>query len=163
MALTQERLKELLHYDPETGIFTWMVDRRGGAWAGDIAGRLTSRGYWEIRIDFKFCSAARIAWLYVHGELSESVEVDHINRVRHDNRISNLRLATLAQNKQNISPKRNSRSGLLCVCWNSSEKKWLARICISGKRKYLGLFETAEEAHEAYLKAKRELHEFCTI
>lgn len=161
--VTQTRLKELLKYDPSTGIFIWRVDRKGGAFAGDVAGRIRQDGYRELRVDHGFYPAHRLAWIYMHGAFNNALQIDHINRVKADNRIENLRLATSKQNKENISPTRNSAAGLLGVNWNRFRNKWQARICHDGVRKYLGLFETAEAAHDAYLVAKRELHSFGTL
>lgn len=160
---TKERISQLLNYDPVTGVFVWKVNRRGGAFAGDRAGRVRRDGYVEIRVDLGFYQAHRLAWILIYGEIPDSMEVDHKNRIKSDNSISNLRLATGKQNKENVGPTRNSRSGLLGVNWNSSRDKWQARICHNGKRIYLGLYETAEMAHQAYLDAKRNLHSFCTI
>jgi hypothetical protein len=88
-------------------------------------------------------------------------DLDHVNKVKDDNRIVNLRLATKQENKQNHSaPQSNNKSGYLGVSWNKRAKKWKAQIQMNGKVKYLGLFKYSKEAYEAYLKAKRELHTF---
>jgi len=157
--ITQSRLKELLIYHKTTGHFYWKVDRRGGAKAKDLAGRITAAGYVEIRVDLKFYRAHRLAWIYLHGELEQSMQIDHVNGNRSDNRISNLRLATPKQNKENFPLRRaQTRSGLLGVCWNKRISRWKARICNNGKRINLGHFKTAEGAHAAYMRAKRKLH-----
>lgn len=163
MLPTQERIRELLTYNPETGVFTWAVNRKGGAKAGDRAGRVRSDGYREIRVDGGFYQASRLAIIYTDGQFNCALEVDHINRVKDDDRRCNLRLVTPQQNKQNIGASRNTLSGLLGVSWLPSKRRWLARICHEGKRKYLGIFKTSEEAHAAYVKAKRELHKFGTL
>lgn len=163
MLPTQERLKALLNYDPGTGVFTWAVDRKGGAKAGDRAGRVRADGYREIRVDGGFFQAARLAVIYTDGMFDPKLEVDHINRVKDDDRRCNLRLVTSQQNKQNVGAARDTRSGLLGVSWIPSKRRWLARICYNGKRQYLGIFITPEEAHAAYVKAKRELHPFSTL
>lgn len=158
--ITLEKLQELLSYDPETGIFTWLTQRRGGAKKGTEAGCKNFKGYIKINIYGKEYLAHRLAWLYVYGKLPESF-LDHINEIRDDNRITNLRLATLQENYHNISkPQKNNKSGILGVCRANCGKKWRADICLNGKIKYLGVFNTAEQAYEAYLKAKRELHTF---
>jgi hypothetical protein len=158
--ITLEKLQELLSYDPETGIFTWLTQRQGGAKKGTASGGKKLNGYINIKLYGKDYLAHRLAWLYVYGELPESF-LDHINEIKDDNKISNLRLATRQENYHNISkPQKNNKSGLLGVCRTNCGKKWRANICLNGKIKYLGVFNTAEEASEAYLKAKRELHTF---
>ena len=105
----------------------------------------------------------RLAWLYVYGAHPDA-EVDHINGVKDDNRIENLRQATSAENKQNQrGAQSNSRSGLLGAFWNKEKRRFEARIRIARKGHFLGYYATAEDAHAAYLKAKAELHPFQTI
>jgi len=157
--LTQERLKEVLSYDSTTGLFIWAVSR-GKLKNGATAGYNRPDGYNHIKLDYKYYYTHRLAWLYVYGEFPEN-EIDHINQNRSDNRISNLREANRQENKHNQSkPNKNNASGYLGVYWNKIEKKWSAQIAINGKDKRLGVFNTAEEASEAYLKAKRKLHTF---
>mgnify|MGYP000037034139 CR=1 FL=1 len=158
--LTQERLKELLHYDPDTGLFTWIKSTNTSIKINSVAGGKTSRGYIQIRADKKLYLAHRLAWLYFYGNFPESF-LDHVNEKPSDNRISNLRLATHQENGHNKStPHKNNTSGFLGVTWQKLNKKWLAQIRLNGKRKHLGLFNTPESAHKAYLEAKRELHPF---
>ena len=158
--LTQERLKELLHYDPETGVFIWRV-RRGMALAGSVAGNRRKNGRIAIYVDDVEHKAARLAWLYVHGVHPEKF-IDHINGDPGDDRLSNLREVTNSENMQNQRRARtNSSSGLLGVVNNGG--KWQATIRLDGVRKYLGTFKTPEEAHQAYLEAKRTIHCACTI
>ena len=157
--LTQERLQELLHYDPETGIFT-NLKSRGRVKIGSVAGSKNPNGYIYIAIDSKKYRAHRLAWLYVHGNFPEKC-LDHINEVKDDNRIVNLRLATNLENHQNqSSPRTNNTSGFNGVGWHKFSGKWLARIMANGKHKHLGYFDTAEEASAVYLAAKRKLHQF---
>jgi hypothetical protein len=156
--LTQERLKELLSYDPETGIFI-NLKSRGTAKIGSVAG-CKNRGYVCIRINSKSYLAHRLAWLYVHGNFPEKY-LDHMNEIRDDNRIINLRLATNQENQHNrSSANSDSASGYLGVGWHKQYGKWMTRIQLNGRRKHLGFFNTAEEASEAYLAAKRDLHPF---
>ena len=157
--LTQERLRELLHYDPETGIFTWRVNR-GCVKAGAVAGSYMTNGYLHFGIDGRTYMNHRLAWLYVHGEMPPDM-IDHVNHIKDDNRIANLRLADMSLNKQN--QKRalsNNKSGFLGVHY---AKGWRAAIRIDGKQVHLGRFKTPEEAHQAYLAAKRRFHAGCTI
>lgn len=158
--LTAERLRELLHYDPETGVFTWRVYRGGRAKAGSIAGCRITSGYLHCSIDKKLYYMHRLAWMYVHGEMPPDM-IDHINHVKDDNRIVNLRLADMSLNKQNQKiALSNSSSGLLGVHYH---KGWRAKITINGKQISLGRFNSAESAHEAYVEAKRKYHAGCTI
>jgi hypothetical protein len=156
--LTQDRLRELLLYDAETGIFTRRI-KTGRVLVGDVAGSLHQKGYREIKVDYKHYFAHRLAWFYVHGVWPKD-QIDHINGVKDDNRICNLREATNAENNQNQrKASRNSRSGLLGVC-TSNNRKPRAMIRFNGKRLYIGTFDTPELAHAAYLVAKEKLHPF---
>lgn len=161
--LTAELVRELLHYDPETGRFAWRLGRFGTRGAGGRAGYADPRGYRKICVAGRMYWEHRLAWLYVNGTWP-SDQIDHVNGVKGDNRIANLREATRSENQGNLRQARSdSKTGLLGVHWNKPNKKFMAQIMFSGKQKYLGLFNTAEEAHQAYLVAKRELHQFCTI
>ena len=157
--LTQEQLQELLSYDHDTGIFT-NLKSRGAVKIGSVAGYKNPNGYIYIAIDYKRYLAHRLVWLYIYGEFPVN-QIDHINEIRDDNRIVNLRLATDLENKHNqSSPRTNTTSGYLGVGWHKGEKKWRARIMVNGKQKHLGYFDTAEEASAVYLAVKRELHQF---
>lgn len=160
--LTAERLKELLHYDPETGVFTWRVYRGGTAKQGTIAGGLIPAGYRIIRLGVNQY-AHRLVWLYVYGRLPTQ-DIDHIDGNRDNNAFANLREATRSENLQN---QRRAKSkigpGVLGVSWAKHRNKWLAQITYDGKQHNLGLYNTIEQASAAYLAAKREKHPFCTI
>lgn len=156
--LTQSRLKELLHYDPDTGVFTWRTNR-SHIRIGDMAGAAHNRGYWQIQVDGRIYLAHRLAWMYVHGAFPIA-GTDHINGVRHDNRIANLREATQAENHQNRSKQSNNNSGFIGVYWDSKRDKWCADIQAGKKRIRLGRFDAPESAHAAYLTAKAKLHTF---
>lgn len=162
--LTAQRLRELLHYDPETGVFTWKVDRTTRVRAGMEAGSLYKLGrtqYRYIMIDFKQHRAHRLAWLYVHG-VWPAAFLDHVNGDGADNRMVNLRQATCAENSQAANKRMlpQNTSGYRGVSYHAERGRWMASIAFNRKRKWLGSFATAEEANEAYLKAKRELHAF---
>lgn len=155
--LTHQRLISLLSYDPSNGSFTWRVSS-GRQAAGTIAGRPHNKGYWTVTIGGFHFYAHRLAWFYVWGKWPSGV-IDHRNRKRSDNRISNLRDVTQSQNLQNQQePKSNNKSGYLGVSFFKIKKPWVAEIQVAGKRMRLGYFSTAEEASAAYQKAKSEFH-----
>lgn len=157
--LTQSRLKELLNYDPDTGIFTRRVSASNRVKIGDRAGSVNGMGYRHIYVDGNLYLAHRLAWLYVYGGFPPS-GIDHINAVKDDNRIVNLREATQSENNQNRAKQSNNTSGFRGVSWHATAKKWHARIGVGNKLKHIGLFDTPEAAHAAYLAAKAELHKF---
>ncbi len=162
-ALTAALLRELFDYDADTGLFTRKVSTTNRVKVGDVAGAKNQKGYINIMVCARLHPAHRLAWLYVHGVWPQG-QIDHINGIRDDNRIGNLREATNAQNKQNMHAARaDSKTGLLGVRWNDRHQCWQARIMVDGKGRHLGNFSTAEDAHAAYLSAKRELHEFGEI
>lgn len=149
--ITQERLKELLSYDPVTGLFTRRITINYNARAGDCAG-CDCRGYLLMNVDGVKHRLHRLAWLYVYGYMPK--EIDHINRDGRDNRISNLREVTRAENNLNQGLRRDNKSGVKGVRWRADRSKWEARIKTSGSLQILGLFTTKEEAVAARLKAE---------
>jgi hypothetical protein len=158
--LTIERLKDLLHYDPETGIFTWKVARSGTS-IGQIAGSTNGDGYDQTQIDSVAHKNHRLAWFYMTGEWPEHT-IDHIDCDRRNNRFANLRHATRVENMQNQrTAHSNNSSGFLGV--SPFRGKFVAHIKVNGKRIYLGEFKDPKTAHDAYLTAKRNLHSFCTL
>lgn len=157
--LTCERLRELLHYDPDTGSFTWLVTR-GKARPGMRASYVSANGYMYIGIERRRWLAHRLAWLYMTGEHPPRM-IDHKDNEPTNLRWSNLRLATNAENGQNQQrPPRHNTSGFLGVSLYKPNGKYAAYIKINGKSRYLGYFESPEQAHDAYVKAKREMHPF---
>ena len=159
--LTADQLRTVLDYDPTTGIFTWRdrPDIRPSANAGrrgTVAGTTNSKhGYIAICIDGRLRYGHRLAWLYVHGRWP-SGEIDHINEVRTDNRIANLRESTHGQNNTRSKPQNGNRSGVLGVF--SCGKRWQAQIMHLGVKYHLGVFATIEEAKAARDAAARRLH-----
>jgi hypothetical protein len=167
--LTAQRLRELLHYNLDTGVFTWLVNAGSRARIGKVAGnkvKVTSgKVYWQIGIDGQAHYAHVLARLYVTGSWPLH-EVDHEDGIGINNRFDNLRDATTSENQQNRKVAQStSTTGLIGVGrYNDGRKKpFRALIKTDGKRKGLGFYATAEEAHEAYLLAKRQLHAGCTI
>lgn len=162
--LTQERLKELLHYEPVTGQFTWSKrPSRSKITVGSTAGCRSGNGYLSIQLDGRIYLAHRLAWLYSFGAWP-SLDVDHIDGVRANNSIGNLRQASKSTNAQNIRRAHiDSTSGVLGVWKGKGRNKWTSALKVDGKIHHIGNFGTSKEAEEAYLKAKRALHEGCTI
>ena len=154
--LTQERLKELLHYCPDTGVFTWRINR-GHVPAGRVAGSISDQGYRNVDIEKKKYKAHRLAWLYMYGVMPDG-HLDHINRDKLDNRIANLREVTNSQNEQNKVSRRDNTSGYRGVVWHKPTKKWRAEIKIAQKKIHLGLFVNPEDAARAYAAAAAVYH-----
>ncbi len=163
--LTQERLKELMTYCENTGIFTNKVARGNRIKVGESPTYQDKNGYFHARLDWKLYSLHRLAWLYVHGSFPPNF-IDHINGNKSDNRLCNLREATQAQNTQNQRrPRKDNTSGYLGVtkCKDRKGDLWVAQVQLNGKMAYSSVHKTPLEAHEAYVDAKRKLHEYCTI
>jgi hypothetical protein len=162
--LTAERLREFLHYNPENGVFTWRETRCSRAIVGASAGGTHSvSGYWRICIEKRLYRAHRLVWLYVHGAFPLG-DIDHINGVRDDNRICNLRQVTRQTNTQNLRTNKGATSRFLGVSWEAYTGRWKAQIKgPDGKHRNLGRFDVEEDAYQAYLDAKRKLHQGCTI
>lgn len=149
--LTAERARELLDYNPETGELRWKTGRN----AGKMAGCERSGGYRIVIIDGTTYMAHRLAWLIVHGLWPNEV-IDHINRVRDDNRLCNLRECTAAENAQNRKMRGRRDSGLPGV--TRKYGKWAAEIWVNGWPRIIGLFEDKHEAHRAFLAEKARIN-----
>jgi hypothetical protein len=159
--LPAERLRELLHYDPETGVFTNRVNRGNRGKAGDVTGTDRGNGYIVMGVEGAVYYAHRLAWLYVTGEWP-TLEIDHKDGNPSNNKFTNLRDVSDTVNYQNKRrAKSNSRTGVLGV--SRHRDKFIAWICVNGKRVYLGVHPTADAASAAYLAHKRTHHEGCMI
>ena len=152
--LTAERLRSILNYDPESGIFTWKVRTANQVKVGDVVGCPDGRGYLLIQAQSRLYRAHRLAWLYVYGEWPKG-QIDHINRNKADNRIANLRDVSHKQNNQNRSKPSNNTSGHPGVSWHKQKSKWQARIAHNYKQIHLGYFATIEEAVSARKAAEK--------
>lgn len=162
MELTAERLREVLNYDPDTGVFVWRKregdDPHTRMWntrfAGEVAGSIRkSDGYRVIRIDVRLYLAHRLVFLFMTGKWPIA-DVDHINMNKVDNRWCNLREATQSQNNANTRKRKNNTSGYKGASWHGSG--WRAQIHVSGKHICLGTFPSPEEAHAVYCEAARK-------
>ena len=157
--LTQNELRELFNYNPETGVFKRKKHQRWpNATTPDIAGWLNPNGYWYITINNKKYLLHRLAWLYVYGYMPK--QLDHINRVSSDNRIANLRESTQSENMQNTSMRSDNTSGFKGVSLMRRDNTWRARIKVDGKSKTIGYYKTQQEAHDTYKREKSKLHTF---
>jgi hypothetical protein len=153
--LTSDAVNDVLDYDPATGVFTWKVRASARRRIGSVAGGLHPDGYRIIKVHGISIRAHWLAWLVTHGEWPAK-ELDHINRNRDDNRIANLRTCSRAENAQNrasgVAPSKYGRGVYF------ARSRYFAKIRCGGRNIHLGHFPTAEEAANAYLEARRELH-----
>ncbi len=158
--LTAERLREVLDYDPVTGVFHWRVSPRQNVKAGSVAGHCQADGYWRVRIDRRAYLAHRLVWLYVHGEWPPAM-IDHRHGERSTARLDELRPATRSQNLANAKLSKVNTSGFKGVSWHKRQRAWVAQIgkAENGKRRnyHLGYFADPKQAHEAYVAKAREL------
>jgi hypothetical protein len=139
-----QRLKELLTYDPETGIFTWNICS-GNARVGAAAGAIKSNGYITIGIDKKRYHAHRLAWFYIYNEWP-LLDIDHINRIKTDNRLCNLRVVSRSENLLNTKVRKDSLSGFNGLYWDESRKRWAVRAWVNGAVKHIARVKTLAEA-----------------
>lgn len=157
--LPHNRLLELLHYEKETGVFTWIgrTGRGSNIRIGDAAGSIDHYGYAIIYIGGKHYKAHRLAWFYVTGEWPRH-QIDHKDMNKINNAWTNLREATHGQNQHNATIRTDNTSGYKGVHWNKHSKKWRARIMVGKKYLLLGDFDDITEAHEAYVTAAQKHH-----
>lgn len=155
-----ESFLKIIKYDPETGNLVWM-ECKGNAAKGSIAGTINNKGYVEIGLDSHSYLAHRLIWWLYYG-VWPTGPIDHVNGLKSDNRIENLRQADAQINSQNRRlASRNCVSGLLGA--HKSGNRWRGSIVVDGKRVNLGSYADPKDAHEAYIKAKRDLHKGCTL
>ena len=154
--LTQKRLRELLHYNPETGVFKWNL-LVGRSVVGGTAGSLDKDGYRHIGINKKDYKAHRLAWLYINGYFPEN-QVDHINRKKDDNRFKNLREVSQTCNNRNMGNPCHNTSGVKGIVWHRGTKKWRAQLMVNKKMFHLGLYKDFLDAVCARLAGEQRLN-----
>ena len=159
--ITHDYLKQILDYDKLTGNFTWKYRKEyeksyAKSWntkyVGMVAGNVLNNGYRVIVINSIDFLAHHLAWLYVKGVMPK-YELDHIDRNPSNNAINNLRFATSLQNKYNTKMNSKNTSGFKGVSWSKSANRWIATMSVNNKTKYIGCFDSKEEASIAYIKA----------
>lgn len=150
-----DTVRELLDYNPATGALTWKHNNLP-------AGFRTERGYIRVRLQGTLYYAQRLAWLHYHG-VPPKGDIDHKDGVGDNNAVINLRDVSQLTNIQNQrKPRKQNKAGLLGVS-KTRYGNFQSEIMTKGERTFLGTFPTAQEAHQAYIKAKRALHEGCTL
>lgn len=154
--MTQDKLKQILKYDPDTGIFTWLETNNKDL-IGKEAGYINDAGYRVITIKGKQQRAHRLAWFYMTGVKPRRI-VDHKDNDRLNNKWENLRLANTKQNRCNTVLASNNTSGYKGVYWSNPRQKWVATINFNYKRRHLGYYDCPKAAHIAYVKAAKKLH-----
>lgn len=155
-AITQEVVKEYLHYEPQNGLFIWIKKPRANIMIGDVAGCPDGKGYTKIKLFKKSYLAHRLAFLFMTGSVPKE-HTDHINHDRADNRWENLRCVSQAENNKNLKCNTKNTSGKTGVSWHKASKKWCARIGSGDTRVELGYFNLFEDAVAVREKAEREL------
>jgi len=147
--ITYEEVHKLFDYNPDTGIFTNKINRGTRARKGEVSGSLNKNGYCLIEVNGKKYKAHRLAWMYVHGYFPEN-QIDHINQIRTDNRIENLREVSQSCNSKNCKIHNRNSSGVTGVSWHKLKKKWQVHIRDKNhKVLYLGYFKSLLEAAKA--------------
>lgn len=151
-----EALTSALDYDPSTGTFTWKRPLASNCVIGREAGYITSYGYRQIQFNGKQYKAHRLAWFITFGTWPDLI--DHIDMDKANNAIANLREATTSENSRNQSTGNRNSSGVRCVHWHSTKKRWVVKVTRDGREHYGGSFTDLHDAKLASEKLRRELH-----
>lgn len=150
--MTQKQLHEMFEY--KDGNLIYKIKPAQCAKIGDVAGSVDKiNGYVRTIIKRKKYQAHRLIYIYHNGDIPNGMQIDHINQIKDDNKIENLRLATISQNNSNRPKHKNNTSGFKGVCWNKQHKKWIAHIKYNNKKIHLGCSDTPEGAYELYKQA----------
>ncbi len=155
--LTQAELKSYLFYDKETGIFIRIKTTSNRSKINSVAGNVCSNGYMEVRVAGKSYLQHRLAWLYEYG-VWPSKMIDHINGVRNDNRIENLREVDFRENTYNSKIRSDNKSGVRCVSWDKARNSWEVRVKIDGKLKHFGNYKYLEDAKSKAEEIRKQHH-----
>ena len=150
--ITQEELKKVLHYNKDSGVFVWIIKPCKNISINSVAGTLVN-GYIYIRLNKKRYAVHRLAWLYEYGVMP-SKHLDHINRIKSDNRIANLRDVSHSENHKNMPKQSNNTSGVVGVKWDKSRNRWSAYIKVEQKNIFLGRYVEFSEAVNARKNAE---------
>ena len=151
-----EYLRRMILYNPETGDLVWKERPAMRIKAGTLAGNINSGGYLSVQVKGKKRPAHRIAWFLYYGTWPKN-DIDHINGIKTDNRIVNLRDVASVVNFQNQrKPRKNNKSGFLGV--SKKGNRWVAQIQVDGRRTHLGSFEKPEDAYASFLEARRKFY-----
>jgi hypothetical protein len=155
--MTQDELMEALAYNAQTGIFTWKVSNNNRVKIGDMAGYTSKKtGYTQIKINRKLYQAHRLVWLYIYGALPEK-EIDHIDHIRTNNCINNLREVTRQENSRNTRIRSNNHSGVTGINWHKQTFRWQVRIHdLGGCSQHIGYYVNFEEARKARSEAEQQ-------
>jgi hypothetical protein len=159
MEITQILLRERFSYNSETGVLTRRIAPHGRFFAGERVGWFDAKGYLRTGIAGKYPAVHRLIWLYVYGVWPRE-QLDHINGIKDDNRLINLREASNSQNTCNRDVRRGSESGLKGITQDKRTGRWRAYVHVGGKRIWLGFFTTKEEAHSVRLAHSHVYGEF---
>ena len=154
--ISLSEINNVVKYNPISGEFTWLKSY-GARKIGGTARTITTSGYLRIFINGRHYAAHRLAWIITFGVEPEGI-IDHINGIKTDNRICNLRLATYSQNSMNSKINTLNKSGCKGVAWKKESRKWAAYGKLNGKKKHLGYFNELEDAKKAYCDFARKHH-----
>lgn len=159
--LTADLARELFSYEPDTGIMRWR--KPGGSKRKSLVAGTRTHGYLSVRVSGRQYQVHRVAWLYVKGAWPNN-QIDHINGIRDDNRIINLRDVPIRVNNENLRRARaDNGCGVFGATWLERLQSYAVMIQVHGKKHHVGLFKDAESARQAYISAKRKLHTGCTL
>lgn len=145
------------------GDLFWKIRKGYSIKIGEKAGRTTKKGYWRVSLNCSDYLCHRLVWIMHNGKIPNGMQIDHINGIKWDNRIENLRLANNSQNKNNLNLRKNNKSGHKGVSWKQANKKWQVSIMVNGKNKYIGIFSEKKDAINSYVENSIKYHKKFSI